>query len=213
MGGYGLTTPSEEVAMAEANPAQGDRDDKRPTRGRPLLRRYLTVSWIVTILVFTVVRLVVARGTLEKYGLNIWVFGALDLATAVPYAVGVARVVTALVDRQVRQAGRWAMVAVVAFLAPYIYVAWVGKDAQFPPAVYVALAVLVVAFGMNAVWGTIRKVRAVRRSESPIRAGERVPEIVLSGMSGPGPLVSGIDLPDTGGNPRGHVPTGGEDVA
>jgi hypothetical protein len=128
------------------------------------LRKYLTISWVITIVLFTLVRLWVARETLSKYGLNIWVFGAIDLLTAVPYAIGVAKVVTAMIDRRPGSAGGWSTVAAGSFLAPYLYIAWAGRGASFPPVVYVVLALLVLVFGGNAIWKVARDVRAAREA-------------------------------------------------
>lgn len=133
-----------------------------PDRRTSRLRHYLTVSWVVTIVAFTILRFVVAKGTLEEYGLNVWVFGAIDLITAVPYAIGVARVVGALVDRNLSAISTWASVAAFSFMAPYLYIAWAGRTATFPREVYVALVVLIVIFGGNAILGVRRKVRRAR---------------------------------------------------
>lgn len=132
--------------------------DAPASRGR--LRQFLTVSWVIGIVGFTLLRFFVARETLEGYGLNIWMFGFIDLVTAVPYAVGVAKVVTAMVDRNPAGASRWAAVAGASFLAPYLYIAWAGQDASFPTTVYVVLLVLIIVFGANAIWNVRRKVRA-----------------------------------------------------
>jgi hypothetical protein len=118
----------------------------------------LTLGWVVTIVAFTIARFFVAKGTLEAYGLNLWVFGIIDIVTAVPYALGVAHVVGALVDRQPARAGRWGTVALVSFLAPYLYVGWAGRGGAFPTIVWVALALLVVLFGGNAIRTVRRKV-------------------------------------------------------
>ena len=144
----------------DLSPSEAEVDDP-PKRS---LRRYLEVSWVLGVVAFTVARLVVAHETLEEYGLNIWIFGIIDLATAVPYAIGVAKVVEALIDRRPGTASGWAMVACVCFLAPYLYIVWVGKDVSFPPIVYVVLGVLVLLFGGNAirsVWSKVRKARSV----------------------------------------------------
>lgn len=134
----------------------------KPLRPPSRLRQMLTVSWVITIVAFTLARFFVAKETLQGYGLNVWVFGLIDLATAVPYALGVAKVVGCLIDRDLSGVGRWAAVAAASFLAPYAYIAWAGRDASFPTAVYVALGVLIVIFGGNAVWNVRRKVRAAR---------------------------------------------------
>lgn len=176
---------------------------------RPALRRYLTISWVVTIVVFTLVRLLVARGTLEKYGLNIWVFGVIDLVTALPYAIGVAKVVTAMVDRQVGSAGRWAAIAAASFLAPYVYIAWAGKEGEFPPSVYFVLGGLIIVFGGNAIRGAFRKVEAVRSSRLDGLSGEHggvessgpaavgPVDLVVTGISGAGPALSELVISDT----------------
>lgn len=132
------------------------------TSTRSVLRRNLTVSWVVGVVAFTLARFFVARETLAAYDLNIWFFGFIDLVTAVPYAIGVAKVVGALVDRDARGASWWAAVAAACFLAPYAYIALAGKDAELPTTVYVVLGVLVLVFGGNAIWSVNRKVRAGR---------------------------------------------------
>lgn len=151
----------ENATEAEVDPTPGVTPGDTPSEPAPhRLRQFLTVSWVVGIVGFTLLRFVVARETLEGYGLNIWVFGFIDLITAVPYAVGVARVVTAMIDKNPTGASGWAAIAAGSFLAPYLYIAWAGQDASFPTTVYVVLVVLMVAFGANAIWSVRRKVRA-----------------------------------------------------
>ena len=131
-------------------------------RTKPGLRTYLTWSWVVIIVAFTIGRVIVAKEALGDYGLNIWVFGFIDLITAVPYAIGTAKVVTSMIDREPSRSMGWGLVAVASFLAPYLYVMWSGRDAEFPPAVWTVLGVLILVFGGNAVWSTVRKVRSGR---------------------------------------------------
>ena len=138
-------------------------DASAPSR----LRQVVTVSWVVTIVLFTLARVVVAKETLEDYGLNIWVFAFIDLITAVPYAIGVARVVTSMIDREFAASTRWALVAFASFIAPYLYVAWAGRDASFPGAVWIALIVLILVFGTNAVVNVRRKVVQGRTEAEP----------------------------------------------
>ena len=123
------------------------------------LRQVLTVWWTIGVVLFTMARFFVARSTLEEYGLNIWVFGFIDLITAVPYALGVAFVVGALVDRRLVDASWWAIVAIASFLAPYLYIAWAGREGTFPTFVWYGLLVLIALFGGNAMWGVRRRVR------------------------------------------------------
>jgi hypothetical protein len=136
--------------------------DEPGVRAPRPVRFYLETSWILGVVLFTLARFFVARGTLERYGLNVWVFGFIDLITAVPYALGTARTVGALVDRDHQAIARWSLVAAVAFLAPYLYIAWAGRTATFPTVVYVVVGLLLAGFGANAVWSVRRKARAER---------------------------------------------------
>jgi hypothetical protein len=120
------------------------------------------VSWVVGVVLFTICRFFVAYGALDRYGVNIWLFGFIDIITAVPYGVSTARVVGALVDRKYQSFTQWAAVACATFLAPYLYLAWSGRDVGFPPVVYVVLGLLVACFGANAVYGISKKVRGHR---------------------------------------------------
>jgi hypothetical protein len=136
--------------------------DQTVVRPRSTLRRMLTASWVVGIVLFTLARLVVADQWLAPRGLNIWVFAVIDLVTAVPYAVGVAQVATSLIDRRPRQASWWAVVAGISFIAPYLYVAWAGGQNEYPAVIWWVLGMLVVVFGANAVYGITRRVRGAR---------------------------------------------------
>lgn len=165
---YDGTTEGEGDSMRD-DAADHEREVTAPIGTRPpsRLRQILTVSWVITIVLFTIARVVVAKETLEVYGLNIWVFAFIDLITAVPYAIGVARVITSMIDRDFSASTRWALVAFVSFIAPYVYVAWAGRDASFPPAVWIALAVLVLVFGTNAIVNVRRKVAQGRTPADP----------------------------------------------
>ena len=105
--------------MAEAMSATGDLAGPSPSPRPSTRRRWLETTWVVTVLVFTLARLLVARATLAERGLNIWVFGFIDLITAFPYALGTARIVEAVVDRDGHAIGRWTLVAGLSFIARY----------------------------------------------------------------------------------------------
>ena len=140
-------------------------------RRRSRLRRNLEWGWVVTVVVFTLGRLLLARETLAQYGLNIWIFGIIDLVTAFPYALGTARVVGAIVDRNGRDISKWTLVAAGSFLAPYVYVALAGADGKFPPGVYLALGLLMVVFGANAIRSVARKVKGELQAQVAAEPG------------------------------------------
>ena len=138
-----------------------------PALDRGQRRKTLEASWVAGVVVFVVVRFVVAYSALVEYDrLTVVIFGLLDLGTAVPYAIGTARLVTSLVDGDVEIAARWGALAAFCFLAPYLWIAWAGRDGEFPTIVYVVTAILAVCLGINAVLGLRRRVRAERRRVS-----------------------------------------------
>ncbi|MCB1038200.1 MAG: hypothetical protein KDA94_01510 [Acidimicrobiales bacterium] len=130
------------------------------SKRRVLLER----GWVVGVVLFTIARFFVAYGALDRYGVNIWMFGFIDIVTAVPYGVSTARVVGALVDRNYQSFSRWAFVAGATFLAPYLYLTWAGRDHAMPGVVYAVLALLCLLFGANAVLGVTKRVRERREA-------------------------------------------------
>ncbi len=144
-----------------------------PPRGS--LRRNLEITWVVGVVLFTLARFGAAwsaLGDIDRWA--VWVFGFVDIITAVPYALGTARLVTSLVDRRPQSAARWGLIAGVSFLAPYLWLGWAGRDGDFPTVVYVVIALCVVCFGANAVMGVRRKVREGKAAaEAPVTVPPR----------------------------------------
>ena len=133
-------------------------------------RLMLERGWVIGVVLFTIGRFFVAYGALERYGVNIWMFGFIDIVTAIPYGVSTARVVGALVDRSFHAFTQWAFIACATFLAPYLYLLWAGRDVGFPGYVSAVLVLLIVLFGTNAIAGIRKRVREHRR-EQELAAG------------------------------------------
>jgi len=132
-----------------------------PDAGRTQRRKTLELSWVVGVVLFVLVRFALAYSALASESrVTVVVFGLLDLGTAVPYALGTARLVTSLVDGNHQAAARWGALASGCFLAPYLWIAWAGREGTFPVVVYVVTTVFVVSLGANAVFGIRRRVRA-----------------------------------------------------
>ena len=115
-------------------------------------------------ILFGLIRFALAYSALADQSRGaVLVFGLVDLVTAVPYALGTARLVTSLVDRDTQSAARWGLVASGCFLAPYLWVAWAGRSGQFPTIVYVVTAMFVVFLGANALFTVRRRVQTGRK--------------------------------------------------
>lgn len=141
-------------------------EEKHPTARGGSRRQKLEITWVVGVVLFTLARFGAAWGALaDQDRWVVWVFGVIDLGTAVPYAVGTARLVMGLVDQHLQSAARWGLVAGVSFLAPYLWLGWAGRDGSFPTVVYVVVALCLVCFGANAVLSVRRKVREARAAD------------------------------------------------
>ena len=131
-------------------------------------RRVLERSWVIGVVAFVLVRFVIAYSSLARYGrTTVIVFGILDVATAVPYAVGTARLVTSVVDGDLRAAARWGAISCASFLVPYLWLTWAGRE-SLPMLAYLVIGVLTVLLGANAVTGVVRRIRDERRSAAEV---------------------------------------------
>jgi len=118
-------------------------------------------AWAVGVILFSVARALIAWPTLGSYGVNPWVFLAVDVVTAPPY--GIAQAVTVKIlrnrSRLPRDAAPWALVVVLMFLAPYLYIL-LASDEDMPALAYAGVAAWALFFGILAVLRMRRQVRA-----------------------------------------------------
>lgn len=116
-------------------------------------------AWSIGIVLFSAGRALVAWPTLGGYGVNPWMFLAIDLVTAPPY--GIAQAVTVKILRSKNRApidaATWAAVVAVTFLAPYVYI--FVSSGSMPLYAYVGVALWMVLFGVLAVYRMHRQIR------------------------------------------------------
>ncbi len=139
---------------------------ERATPARSRRRIVLERVWVAATVGYGMARALLVGATLAQYGVNPWGYLLLDLATSIPLGISTARVVCALVDRDMKKARRWAIIAVVTDFAPDIFIVIVGR--HMPPIVYLVLgivAVVSVTFGVRSI---LRKVCAARQARVAI---------------------------------------------
>ncbi len=133
-----------------------------PTPEQVARRRALERVFIALGFVWVIGRVLVARATVEKYGVNITVFAALEVLVAWPHSLSAARLVTKLIDHDPTGALPWGVVLAGTHIAPELYVALAGTNMS--TGVYISLIVIVVGLGALAIVGIVQKV-AVGRSQ------------------------------------------------
>ncbi|MFZ4519502.1 MAG: hypothetical protein ACOYOP_14010 [Microthrixaceae bacterium] len=117
-------------------------------------------AWSVGILLFSAARALIAWPTLGRYGVDPWLFLAIDIVTALPYGVAQAVTVKILRDpsRPAGHAAGWATVVGVAFLAPYVYI--FVASGSMPVYAYLGVLLWMALFGVLAVLRMRKQVRA-----------------------------------------------------
>ncbi len=123
-------------------------------------------SWSVGVIVFSAARALVAWPTLGRYGVDPWIFLAIDLVTAPPYGVAQAVTVKILRDRgrPWQDATGWALVVLAAFVAPYAYI--FAASGSLPAPATIGVLAWMVVFGALAAWRTWRQVHAGRTTDA-----------------------------------------------
>jgi len=126
-------------------------------------------AWSIGIVLFSAARALVAWPTLAGYGVNPWIFLAVDLITAPPY--GIAQAVTVKIlrtkGRAPADAVPWAAVVVAMFLAPYVYIFLAGGDRP-PTYIYLGVVLWMLLFGGLA---ALRMRRQIREPQDHTSAG------------------------------------------
>ncbi len=104
-------------------------------------------AWVAGVSLYAVARALIAWPTLGQYGVNPWVFLAIDLGTAPPYGYAQVRLVKAISHRHAGAVQGWAAVVLVTFMAPYVYI-FVAGSGELPVFGYVIVVLLVIIFAL-----------------------------------------------------------------
>lgn len=115
-------------------------------------------AWAILVLLWSVARTLLVWATVGGYGLNPWLYFALDLASASVAAVATPRMICHFVDERRRRAASWAGFNLGAFLVPDAYI--VLGSRRLPTTLLLLVCVVVTATLTTAIIGVRRKVRA-----------------------------------------------------
>jgi hypothetical protein len=125
-------------------------------------RRRIEIVWVGLTVLYGIGRAVVVGLTLSRYGVNPWIYGAIDATTSVPLGIGTARATTASIDRRWRSAREWTFIAAVAFIAPDVSIFVMGGG-RLPKIVFFIVAGVVLVTGSFAVHEARVRIRDGRR--------------------------------------------------
>jgi hypothetical protein len=126
-------------------------------------RRRLSITWAVVVVAWSLLRAVVVWAALTDYGVNPWAYLIIDLASAGIDAITTPKFVLALIDSKYREATRWGLFTIFAFVIPDIFI---FKTTRELPRMAVIIICVVVGVSLAvAVVGVVTKVRAGKRGQ------------------------------------------------
>lgn len=110
--------------------------------------------WILLVITWACIRAIVIRDVFSSYGVNPWIYFAVDLFSGIPYAIYSARFVINFLDKNWDKSKSNAVLTAIYFYIPDIYVLAASKNA--PKSLLVGFLVSVLVFSIFALVG-IRK--------------------------------------------------------
>jgi hypothetical protein len=127
-------------------------------------RKVLVRTWAGLVIGWAIVRTLIVWAAVGDYGLNPWIYLAIDLASACVDAITTPRMVLSFVDDQYKTAAKWALISLVAFIIPDLYI-FIGTR-ELPTRIIVVVCVIISLTLSVGVIGVARKVRAGRAAKA-----------------------------------------------
>lgn len=124
-------------------------------------RKHLSRTWAIIVVAWSLVRTVIVWAAVGDYGLNPWVYLSLDLAAATVDAFTTPRMVLSFIDDHFRQAVKWAVISLVVFIIPDVYI-FMGTR-KLPLQLIIILCLII---GLTLVVGVVGVVRRVRKGRA-----------------------------------------------
>lgn len=131
-------------------------------------RKRLSRTWAGIVVVWSLIRTVLVWAAVGDYGLNPWIYLALDLGAAIIDAVTTPRMVLSFIDDHYRQAFKWAVISLTVFIIPDLYI-FLGTR-TLPTRIIVALSLIIGLTLTVGVVGVVRKIRKGRAEREACQA-------------------------------------------
>lgn len=125
-----------------------------------LRRRRLSYTWAAVVLAWAFIRTALVWAAVGDYGLNPWIYLAIDLVSATVSAISTPRMVLSFIDEHYVQAVGWAVIALVAFIIPDVYI-FLGTR-ELPAGLIVIICAVIGVTLLASVIGVLRKIHKGR---------------------------------------------------
>ena len=100
--------------------------------------------WILIVIAWGCIKALVINDVFAKYGVNTWIYLAIDLAIAIPYALSTARFVIYGLEKRWQKAWPYGVAAIVFHFIPDIYI--LAESRSVPKSIYFLFGVTVAIF-------------------------------------------------------------------
>jgi hypothetical protein len=127
-------------------------------------RRLLSRTWAGVVVGWSIIRTLIVWAAVGDYGLNPWIYLAIDLASACIDAITTPRMVLSFIDDHHRRALKWALISLVAFVVPDAYIFWGTRT--LPTKLIVLIVAIITATSSVGVIAVVRKIRAGRAARA-----------------------------------------------
>jgi hypothetical protein len=111
-------------------------------------------------LAWSFTRTLLVWAAVGDYGLNPWIYLAIDLCSAVTDAITTPRMVISFIDDRYPQAAGWGLIALVAFIIPDVYI-FLGTR-RLPGSLIVIICAVIGATLLIGIVGVLRKIHKGR---------------------------------------------------
>ena len=105
----------------------------------------LSATWVVLVLLWSVVRICAVSVWLSDYGISTKIFAVIEISSLFIYGTSSAKAVLQHINKQRRSVFFWGFVAFFSYITPDAYVLINGRS--MPTVFYIVIVSLVVLFG------------------------------------------------------------------
>jgi hypothetical protein len=127
-------------------------------------RRLLSRTWAGVVVGWSLIRTLIVWAAVGDYGLNPWIYLAIDLASAIVDAITTPRMVLSFIDDHLKKATEWALFSLVAFVVPDAYI-FLGTR-TLPTRIIVIIVAIILSTLSVGVYGVVSKIKAGRAARA-----------------------------------------------
>ena len=129
-------------------------------------RQLFSRLWATLVILWSVIRTIVIWAALGGYGFNPWIYLSIDLVCATIDAFTTPKMVIYFIDENYRQAIKWGVISLVAFVVPDIYI--FAGTRTLPTRIIVVLCAIIGSMLALAVVSIVRKIRKGRAERAAL---------------------------------------------